>query len=185
MTLDYAVQTYGYWAVAAGCAVDLPAVLALAGYAAQRGYLRLELVLPIAFACAFAGDQTFYWLGRWQGPRLLENRPVWRARVERVQAALGRAAIPLMIGFRFFYGLRVTTPVAVGLSGIPVRRFAPLNLLGSAIWAPVVTLFGYFFGPRIQDLLGGVNKVQMVFLAAVAALALAIVLVRRRRKRIT
>ena len=35
--------------------------------------------------------------------------------------------------FRFLYGLRMTTPFVIGMSGFPRKLFAPLNLFGAVI----------------------------------------------------
>jgi membrane protein DedA with SNARE-associated domain len=181
MPLESVIQDYGYWAVVVGCILEGESVLLLAGFAAHQGYLQIELVIFLAFLGALAGDQTYFWLGRWRGPWLLAKRPKWRARVERVQTRLGRAAIPLMVGFRFLYGLRTATPLAVGMSTVPARRFAPLNVAGSALWATVIALLGYFFGAAIEALLGRVKKYELTAFAVLAAVALTVGVVRHLR----
>ena len=65
------LSTWGYLgiflAVALGnIGVPLPeeTILALAGYAAQRGQLKLPTVLAVGVISAVVGDNIGYWLGR-------------------------------------------------------------------------------------------------------------------------
>jgi membrane protein DedA with SNARE-associated domain len=57
------VQDYGYYAVFVGALLEGETVLAMAGYAAFEGYLKLERVILIAAIGGFLGDQFFFYLG--------------------------------------------------------------------------------------------------------------------------
>ena len=71
MTLDLPglIDSYGYLAVAIGTFLEGETILALGGLAAHRGYLSFRDVVIVALLCGFAGDQFFFFLGRYHGDR--------------------------------------------------------------------------------------------------------------------
>ena len=60
------------------------------GFAAAQGLLNAPLLLVGAWLGSFAGDQFYFWVGRHFGLKLLERRPVWRARVDKALVWLRR-----------------------------------------------------------------------------------------------
>jgi membrane protein DedA with SNARE-associated domain len=62
--------------------------------------------------------------------------------------------ISYILAFRFIFGLRVASPIAIGVSQVPTWRFTVLNILGAVIWAGAFTMAGFIFGEAIHNLLG-------------------------------
>jgi membrane protein DedA with SNARE-associated domain len=185
MDLAAFVQTYGYAAVFLGSFLEGETVLALGGLAAHRGYLALPWVIAIAAAGGFLGDQVYFGIGRLGGARLVARFPNLRPGVERATRLLHRYAVPLIIGIRFTYGLRIVGPMAIGMSGVHWLRFALLNFVGAVLWALVVVGIGYVLGDTLTWLLGDLTRIEKWAFAALLAvgIALAAVLqVRGRRK---
>jgi membrane protein DedA with SNARE-associated domain len=60
-----------------GLPVPEETVLALGGYLAERGQLRLAAVLAVSFVSAVAGDGLGYWLGRRYGRAPIERYGHW------------------------------------------------------------------------------------------------------------
>ncbi|RDJ93015.1 hypothetical protein B4Q13_24855, partial [Lacticaseibacillus rhamnosus] len=81
----------------------------------------------VATLGSMCGDQLAYYLGRTRGAALLAKRPHWQARVAKARRLFERHKVPVMIGFRFLYGLRNVTPLIIGVSGVSYRIFALLN----------------------------------------------------------
>lgn len=147
------IQSYGYWAVAFGTFLEGETVLLAAAAAASHDYLRLPIVIAIAAAFGFLGDQLFFFLGHRYGMRLIARFPSLQPRIARVQALLKRHDAPLILAIRFLYGLRVAGPIAIGTSGVHWARFAVFNFAGAAIWAIVVGSIGYGLGQGLSHLL--------------------------------
>jgi membrane protein DedA with SNARE-associated domain len=184
MTLPEFVERYGYAAVLVGTFFEGETILVMAGYAAHTGRLSLPWVMVAAFIGSLVGDQTAFFLGHHYGHRLLARFPRLRPGVERAGGLLRRVQAPLLLGFRFVYGIRVATPVAAALAHVPLARFVILNALGAALWSVVVSLAGYAFGQGLSRLFEHEKSVEHVVLAALAALGLGLFvfhLVRRRR----
>lgn len=185
MTLEHLIRTYGYLALVIGTFLEGETVLIIAGFAACCGYLELPWVVLCAFLGSFVGDQTWFFLGHWKGREIVQRRATWRRQADRVRALLDRYQLPVILGFRFLYGLRIITPVVIGSSAFSPLRFLVLNAIGAAIWAIVGGLAGYFFGQGLQIFFADVKRYEkwgFVALAATGAVGfLAWRLWRRRR----
>ena len=172
MNLPLLIETYGYWAVLGGTLLEGESVLLLAGFAAHRGYLDLPTVVGIAIVGSFLGDQAFFFLGRYQGTKLLNRFPKYTERVAIAQAKLARYHTPLILSVRFLYGLRTVLPFVIGMSNISVLRFQALNLAGAFLWSILGAGAGYLFGNAIEAILGDLHRYEKDLLAFLAVAGL-------------
>jgi membrane protein DedA with SNARE-associated domain len=187
MSLEALIQSHGYWIIFLGTFLEGETILILGGIAAHSGYLKLPYVMFAAFAGSTLCDQTFFYLGRRHGPAVMARRPGWQAGIERVDAIVTKHAVPMIIGFRFLYGLRTVTPFAIGMSSaIPARRFAVLNVLGAALWSVAFGIAGYAVGNAVEAFVGKSRRYELAVLALVSAIGLGLFLIRwvRRRRRL-
>ena len=170
MSLELLITTYGYWAIGIGTFLEGETILVLGGFAAHRGFLELPWVMVCAFLGSFCGDQLYFYIGRANGERLLNNRPHWRAKSGRVFALLDKHQTGLILGFRFLYGLRTVTPFLIGAARIPPLRFFMLNMLGALVWAVVVAALGYFFGYAMEAIIGDIKRYELLFFGVLAGI---------------
>ena len=157
-----------------------------AGFAAASGLISAPLLLASAWLGSFSGDQCYFWIGRRFGLRLLERRPAWRKRVDVALGWLRRFDAGFILTFRFIYGIRNISSFALGISGIPWRRFMLLNFTAAGIWAIAFVGAGYFFGEASEKILGPQLRIAMlcVFIVFVCAIFFAVWLSHRRRDRL-
>lgn len=155
------IDAYGYWAVAIGSFLEGETVLALAGLAAARGYLDFYLVCVVAGLCGFAGDQFYFFLGRYRGAQMLARFPNAQERAHRFDLLLSRWHAPLIVLVRFMYGFRILGPVMLGMGRVPSWKFMLYNFIGAAIWAPLVAGVGFVFGNILQSLLHDMKQVEI------------------------
>lgn len=168
--MDAFLQTYGYLAILIGTFLEGETILVLGGLAAYQGYMNLSGVILAAFAGSLSGDQLFYFLGRRHSDYLIRHHPAWHAKLARANRLIDRFQTPLILGFRFLYGLRTVTPFAIGISRVPVLRFVLLNIVGAGAWALVVGGAGYLFGHALEMWLGDLRHYEKVLFALVAAI---------------
>lgn len=171
-SLQSLIDSYGYAVLLAGTFLEGETVLVLGGVAARLGYLRFEWVVACAFVGSLLGDQLWFWVGRRYGRRLLARRPAWQRRVDRVHASLRRHEIPLLIGFRFVYGIRNLTPFVVGASAIGAARFTLLNALGAALWSVAGAALGFALAHAADAVLGDIKRIELELLGAILLLGL-------------
>lgn len=178
--MDYAglIASYGYAAVFVGTLIEGETVLALAGFAAHRGYLALPAVIATAFVGSLIGDQLAFLAGRRWGDALLARRPALAAPVALVARRLERHAAAFIVANRFMYGLRLAGPVAIGMSAVPWLRFAVLNAVGAALWASAIALAGYLSGELLGRFLEDLRRAEAWVFGAGAVLV-AVLVVRR------
>jgi membrane protein DedA with SNARE-associated domain len=177
------LDTYGYAAVFVGAFLEGETILALAGLAASRGYLDFALVVAVAFVAGFLGDQFFFLVGRVRGQALLARFPRWRARAERFDALLARWHAPLIVGVRFMYGFRILGPIMLGMGRVRATRFFAFNLLGAALWAPLVAGAGFLFGAAMERVLRDLQHVELWAAGVLVAMAMVAALWHRARER--
>jgi membrane protein DedA with SNARE-associated domain len=160
LNLATLISTHGYWMLAVGCLLEGEIVLVLAALAAHRGYLNPAAVVTIAAACAFAGNQFFFWLGRRYGTALLERWPVLDTHSAEIRRLIEFHASIAAVAVRFVYGTRVAGPMLIGATSMPQLRFAELNALSAIAWALLVGTAGWLFGEAAQALFGHVAHVE-------------------------
>lgn len=182
MVLTELLADHGYLAVLAGSLLEGETVLVLAGFAVHQGYLSFLIVLGCAILGGSAGDVFFFFLGRRHGQALLRRFPQWDPQAQRVNRWLMHKQAWVIIGVRFMYGLRIAGPVAIGMSDVPAWRFVLFNLIGAAIWAPLITGVGYLFGETLQWLFADIKKYEEIALALVIGVAIVVGIIRRQRR---
>ena len=181
--MDDLIARFGYLAVFVGSFVEGETILALAGIAAQHGYLPFSAVVAAGAAGGFLADQLLFFVGRRYGDPLLVRFPAVAAKAPKVRALLRRLDVAAVILVRFLYGMRVAGPIVIGASGIPSARLALLNLAGALIWAPLVAGAGYLAGEAIERWIGHLRHVEIAGLMAIVLAVALVWLALQARKR--
>ncbi|MBU0988498.1 MAG: DedA family protein [Proteobacteria bacterium] len=183
--MESLIATYGYLAIIIGTFLEGETILILGGFAAHQGYLTLFWVIMAAFAGSLCGDQLFFFLGRRHSQFILSRRPSWQARMDKAQKLMDRFKTPLILVFRFLYGLRTLMPFMIDMSQVPTRQFVALNTAGALVWAIVVGSGGYVFGHAIEIVIGDIKHYEFRLFAAIVITGLLVWIVyfeRRGRK---
>jgi membrane protein DedA with SNARE-associated domain len=174
----------GYWALILfgfleACCVPISSEITFgfAGVLAYQGHLSLALVIILGTLAELAGSYLSYTVGR------VAERPVIERfgrfllitkgdldRAERFLAGRGAWAIPLC---RALPLVRAFTSIVAGFAGVPALRFGVLSLIGTVIYATVVSSIGYLVGSAwhrvARDLsVAGYLLAALVVLAIVA-----------------
>lgn len=174
MSVESFITTYGYWALLVGTFCEGETALLLAGVAAHQGYLQLPWVIAVAFLGSFMGDQLFFLMGRFKGKPFLAKRPLWQVRTEKAHRLLERYQNPVILGYRFLYGLRSVIPFAVGASRVASSRFVLCNMLNALVWASLLGIAGYFCGAAVQAFINAYKHYEMFFVLAICGLSLSL-----------
>ncbi len=148
-------------------------VLIAAALGAATGVVDPWLLMISVWLGSFAGDQTWFTLGRKFGPRALRRFPKAEAQVARCSALLEKYGPLFVLTFRFLYGIRNVASAAVGIAGMDPKRFAVLNFIAAGLWAGTFVAAGWFLGA----LLGPTRLLWVLGGTAVAVIAF--VLIRR------
>jgi membrane protein DedA with SNARE-associated domain len=167
-----------------GTLLEGETVLILAGMLSSFGYLDLHLVIPAAFLGSYGGDQCFFYLGRYRGPKILYRHPKWMSRLERIHKLLKRYHSIIIFGFRFMYGFRMITPLVLGMDReVKAGRFALLNGVSAALWSILVACAGYFLGEAFVPTLKDLKNVQLLILIGLILIAPVVFILKIRKGR--
>ena len=177
MQFEQLITAYGYLAILIGTLFEGETILIMGGFLAHRGYLHLPGVIMVAFVGSLAGDQLFYYLGRWKGASVLAKRRSWQRKVDRLQGLLRDHRLPVIVGFRFLYGVRMAAPFLIGTSGVSPGQFLVLNGIGAAIWSVVMGSLGYTVGLTIELFLAEAKRYELLIVGAIVVIGLVVWLV--------
>lgn len=170
-SLHLVIGQYGVVAVFLGTFLEGETIVVVAGFLSHQGLLNPYAVGLAAFAGSFLGDQLWFYLGRRHAAHPFVARVARSKLVQKVLAAIEDHPNKFILSFRFIYGIRTVSPVAIGMSKIPARKFLLLNAIAAALWAVVFTALGYVFGQAIESILGDIKAIEQKILIA-AGLAL-------------
>src|SRR5919204_1424446 len=125
------------------------------GIQAARGQLSLGVVLALAAAGAFSGDNTSYALGRWIGgpiQRRLFSGERAQKRLRWAERFLEQRGSYVLVVARFIPGGRTATTFTAGLVKLPWHReFAPYIAVAAVLWASYAVLLGYVGGRTFRN----------------------------------
>lgn len=161
MELNHLIAEHGDWFYVIAFVwtfLEGETVVVFAGFAAAQGLLNPVLLLAATGLGSFAGDQSWFWIGRRFGVRLLDRFPRWRGGVNAALRWLERYDTGFILSFRFIYGVRNFSSFAMGLSAVRGRRFLVLNFLAAALWAAGFIALGYFLGHAFRAVLGDIAR---------------------------
>jgi len=178
MSLEELIANYGYWAILVITFIEGETIVILAGIAAHLGFLDINLVALTALAGSFAGDQTWFYIGRHWGPKIIKKRLSWQEGAEKVYKHLHRHQYWLILTFRFYYGLRNVTPFVVGSAGIPRLRFFSLNLVGAIVWAFTFAYAGFFLGEAFKYFLDDYHRYALFLIGILISIGLIVWLIK-------
>ena len=155
-----------------------------AGVLAYQGHLNLALVIILGTLAELAGSYASYYVGRIGGRPLVHKLGRYVlvtetdvARAERFLEGRGAWAIPVgrMLPF-----VRAFISIVAGLVRVPAGRFGILSLIGTVIYATVLSSIGYALGSAWQSVNHGLTIVGYVLFALIVIAIVGFVIYRLR-----
>ncbi|MGI8561490.1 MAG: VTT domain-containing protein [Luteimonas sp.] len=138
-----------------------------------------EISGPYAIVCAalgaFAGDAMSFWVGHRWGSRLRTVWPFVRypQLLERGETLFRRNAMKSILIARYVGPVRPFVPAIAGMSRMPLRRYLPMSVLAAVSWAVLFLLPGWLLGEAYDAVAAVADRLTIVLIALVAAVALA------------
>ncbi len=158
-------------------------VIIVGGVVAGQGEIDIVVLVALIWVCAVGGDMTSFWIGRRLGRDVLVRHgpkvQITEARIEQTEAFFDKHGGKAIFLGRFVGLIRAVAPFLAGSSGMPLRRFAPYDILGAGLWGTTFAVLGYVFWQSIDRVLA-LAKQGSLALATVIVLGTAIVYAVRR-----
>lgn len=170
------LRQYGPIGVFLGAAFEGQTAVIIGGLLARQHILPFWVVLSSAAAGSGLIDHLLFVAGRRFRSHRWVRRATEQAAFARALRFIERFPIGYILAFRFIFGLRMASPVAIGVTQVPTWRFTILNILGAIIWAAAFSGAGFLFGEALFNLLGHGHHTARWTLTAGAALILTVFL---------
>lgn len=172
MTVEALVARYGLAAIFVGAGLEGETAVVTGGVIAHRGLVPLWAAMSAAVAGSFVADQIFFAGGRY----FRDSRPIAALRQKpafaRALEMLERHPRRFIFVYRFIYGIRTASPIAIGTSRISQRTFLIVNLVAAIVWGCAFTAIGYAFGNVIEETLGRIGTKRLLIGAAAILVAI-------------
>jgi membrane protein DedA with SNARE-associated domain len=160
MTPELLLHKFGYLAVFVGTFLEGETILVMAGFFAERGYLKLPLVIITACSGAYVGHVFWFFLGRKQGVKLLDKFPRMKRHFGKGIRLFERYGAPAIFITQWLYGLRITCAVIIGISKVSTIKFLIYEALTCIVWAIIIGTAGYYFGRAVERVLGRAAHIE-------------------------
>ncbi len=176
MSIESFISQYGLAAIFLGAAFEGETSVVTGGLLAHQHLVSLVGSAAAAVTGSFFADQLFFFAGRRYRDTKRVRRIAEKPAFAKALDTLDRHPTVFILGFRFLYGLRTISPIAIGTSHIPARTFVVLNAISALVWGVLFTGIGYVFGDGLIELVDKVMPKQklvgVAILVAVAALVI-------------
>jgi membrane protein DedA with SNARE-associated domain len=194
MNPEHLLNSWGYaalilfgFAEAACIPISSEITFGFAGVLAYQGHLNLALVIALGSLAELGGSYTSYFVGRIGGRPLVHRvgRYVLVTesdidRAERFLTGRGIWAVPVA---RMLPFVRAFTSIVAGLAQMPAVRFGILSLIGTVIYAAVLSSIGYGVGSAWQSVSHSLAVAGYIIFALVVVAVVAFIVYRWRQFR--
>jgi membrane protein DedA with SNARE-associated domain len=154
------------YVVLAAEALGIPApseiVLLLSGLLVAQGRMGFVPAVATGAFGSLSGATVAYWLARVRGRPFVERRlqsvfhnPDHWGRLEAL--FLRHASLVVIVG-RVLTGVRLVVSYPAGLFRMPLPAFLTASAIGALIWPLIGIGAGWYFGPRVMQLLRTLHK---------------------------
>lgn len=172
---------YGLIAVFLGSMIESDVTAPTAGALAAFGYLDPFAAGLVCILGIFAGDCTWYWLGRLFGDRL-EGTRFYKKAKPKAEKFAEKFGIKQIILARFIWGARIASMALWGFKRLNFATFAAVDLLGCILFGGALTAIGYFFSHGLRRLISDFQWIEVGLGVLFIGVVVVIFFVRRKRK---
>ncbi|CBG39909.1 putative integral membrane protein (dedA family) [Helicobacter mustelae 12198] len=150
---DKYVATWGYLILFLWSVLEGELGLIFAGIAAHMGHLNVWLAIFIAGLGGFAGDQIYFYIGRYNKAYIQKKLVSQRRKLALAHLLLQKYGWMIIFIQRYMYGMRTIIPISIGLTRYSALKFALINLISAWIWSAITILLAWVLGDQILEIL--------------------------------
>ncbi len=149
----YLLEKHGYIILFVWGMLEGEAGLVMAGLLAHKEMMNLYLAIFVAGLGGFAGDQVYFYIGRFNKESVHRKFRGQRRKFAFAHLLLKRHGWPIIFIQRYMYGMRTIIPISIGLTRYDARKFAFINLISAWCWAALTIVPVWYFGEQIMIVL--------------------------------
>ncbi|WP_169752894.1 DedA family protein [Campylobacter mucosalis] len=147
------LKEYGYIILFIWCMLEGEMALIMAGILAHTTHMNVALAIFIAGLGGFAGDQVYFYIGRYNKKYITKKLHTQRRKFAIAHLLMKKYGSPIIFIQRYLYGLRTILPISIGLTRYDAKKFALINLISAWAWAAITIIPAYILGEHILTLL--------------------------------
>lgn len=123
-------------------------LLFASGMFSALGSLTAWYVFFLLWLASFIGDNTNYWIGRYFGQKIIDNKriPINQSHIDKTNAFFREHGKKTVVLARFMSIVRTFAPFVAGIGQMRYRDFAFFSFFGGLLWVGLFVFAGYFFG---------------------------------------
>jgi len=145
----YLMKEYGYIILFFWGMLEGEMGLVMAGLLTHTGDMNLFMAIFIAGLGGFAGDQVYFYIGRFNKKWVYRKLKGQRRKLALAHLLLKKYGWPIIFVQRYMYGLRTVIPISIGLTRYCGKTFAFINLISAWCWAAITIVPTWYFGEQI------------------------------------
>ncbi len=149
----YLLKQYGYIILFAWSILEGELGLIMAGLMTKTGDMNLYLAIFVAGLGGFAGDQIYFYIGRYNKAYVHTTFRSQRRKFAFAHLLLRKYGWPIIFAQRYMYGMRTVIPISIGLTRYDSKTFAFINLISAWCWAAITIVPVWYFGEEIFKIL--------------------------------
>ncbi|MDR0761724.1 MAG: DedA family protein [Campylobacteraceae bacterium] len=151
--LSELILKYGYIILFVWCILEGEMALIMGGILSHSGDMNLCYAIFIAGLGGFAGDQIYFYIGRYFKKNINKMLKKQRRKFAIAHLLLKRYGWPVIFIQRYMYGLRTVIPMSIGITRYSGKKFAFINLISAWCWAAATIIPAYLLGDHIWKLI--------------------------------
>jgi len=123
-------------------------LLFASGMFAALNALNIWVLFFLLWLASFLGDNTNYWVGRYFGQKIVDNRriPINQSHIDKTQEFFREHGKKTIILARFMPIIRTFAPFVAGIGKMKYQEFMLFSFIGGFLWVGGFVFAGYFFG---------------------------------------
>jgi len=150
----YLLKQYGYIILFAWSILEGEMGLIMGGLLCHTGDMNLFWAIFIAGLGGFAGDQIYFYAGRYNKEYIHKKFNHHRRKFALANLLLQKYGWGIIFAQRYMYGMRTIIPISIGLTKYSALKFAFINLISAWVWASLTILPTWYFGDEILKFFG-------------------------------
>ncbi|HPU28792.1 MAG TPA: DedA family protein [Syntrophorhabdaceae bacterium] len=177
--MEVYIEKFGYIGILLGTFFEGETTVLIGGILSKLGYMNIYKVFIFAFIGTFAGDFTFFSLGKAFGRNIVERYEFLSSKVPIADKIIKKHGNFIIFIIRFLVGIRAVVLLLLGCTNIKVSKFLFFSIANSILWSIVVSVIGYIFGNVVYIIVKDIKQYEWHIIGAIVIIILIIIFIYR------
>jgi membrane protein DedA with SNARE-associated domain len=180
INMEAYIAKYGYIGIFIGTFLEGETTVLLGGIFSKLGYININRVVLWAFMGTFAGDCTFFFLGRTFGRKQIGKYEFLSSKVPLANKIIQKYGNFIIFILRFLVGIRAVVLLLLGCTDMKKSKFILFSVLNSILWSIIVSFIGYLFANVVYVFVHDIKKYEELIIPIILVSVTIFILVYRR-----